>query len=41
MASLNPIAWLKNLFRDFLLRVSGTWIGAPKDPPWSESDWKN
>lgn len=30
----NPIRLLKNLFVDFLLAVSGTWIGAPDDEPW-------
>ena len=31
---MNPFRLLKNLFNDFLLKVSGTWVGAPKDPPW-------
>lgn len=36
MQTLNPIRIIKNLFNDFLLKVSGTWVGSPKDPPWDE-----
>jgi len=31
---MNPFQMIKNLFVDFLLKVSGTWVGAPKDKPW-------
>ncbi|MFK7830619.1 MAG: hypothetical protein AB8B57_12660 [Congregibacter sp.] len=34
--SLNPLRLVKNLFVDFLLAVSGTWIGAPDDQPWED-----
>ena len=33
---MNPVRILKNLFVDFLLKVSGTWVGAPKDGPWED-----
>ena len=33
---MNPIRFVKNLFVDFLLKVSGTWVGAPKDGPWED-----
>jgi len=33
---MNPICFIKNIFVDFLLNVSGTWVGAPKDPPWTD-----
>ena len=33
---MNPVRFLKNLFVDFLLKVSGTWVGAPQDPPWED-----
>lgn len=35
--SPDPFRLLKNLFVDFLLWVSGTWVGAPDDAPWEES----
>lgn len=38
MAHWNPMTLLKNLFRDLLLALSGTWIGAPKDKPWNDRD---
>ncbi len=38
MATYNPFRILGNLFNDFLLKVSGTWVGAPQDPPWDEVD---
>ena len=33
---MNPIRFIKNLFVDFLLKISGTWVGSPKDPPWED-----
>ena len=33
---MNPIRFIKNLFVDVLLKVSGTWVGAPKDEPWED-----
>jgi len=33
---MNPIRFVKNLFVDVLLKVSGTWVGAPKDEPWED-----
>ena len=33
---MNPVRVLKNLFVDFLLKVSGTWVGSPKDAPWED-----
>ncbi len=33
---MNPVRILKNIFVDFLLKVSGTWVGAPKDAPWED-----
>ena len=33
---MNPIRMVKNLFVDFLLKVSRTWVGAPKDTPWED-----
>jgi hypothetical protein len=38
MIMYNPIRILKNIFNDFLLAVSGTWVGAPTDPPWDNID---
>lgn len=38
---MNPIRFLKNIFVDILLKLSGTWIGAPKDGAWSDvPHWK-
>ncbi len=38
---MNPIRLLKNCFIDLLLKLSGTWVGAPKDPDWPEvSHWQ-
>ncbi len=34
---MNPIRLIKNLINEFLLKVSGTWVGAPKDEPWPET----
>ena len=34
---MNPIRLIKNLFVDFMLWISGTWVGAPKDPPWDDA----
>lgn len=34
---MHPIRLIKNLFIDILLKLSGTWVGAPKDKPWSET----
>lgn len=31
---MNPIRFIKNLFVDAMLKLSGTWVGAPKDAPW-------
>lgn len=36
MSTWNPIRLLKNIFVDFFLKRTGTWIGAPKDPPWAD-----
>ena len=33
---MNPVRILKNLFVDFLLKISGTWVGSPKDAPWED-----
>ena len=33
---MNPVRILKNLFVDILLKVSGTWVGSPKDAPWED-----
>jgi hypothetical protein len=38
MTKWNPITLVKNLIRDVLLAVSGTWIGAPRDKPWTNRD---
>lgn len=38
---MNPIRFLKNIFVDILLKLTGTWIGAPRDKPWSDTPhWK-
>ncbi|MCR9078886.1 MAG: hypothetical protein NXH78_07285 [Hyphomonadaceae bacterium] len=38
---MNPIRFLKNIFVDILLNLTGTWIGAPRDKPWSDTPhWK-
>jgi len=29
---INPIRFLKNLFVDFLILVSGTYVGSPESP---------
>ena len=36
---VHPIRTLKRLFNDFLIAVFGTWVGAPQDPPWDQSEW--
>lgn len=36
--SLDPFRLVKNLFVDALLWVSGTWVGAPHDPPWEDTN---
>ena len=30
---MNPVRLLKNLFADFMIWSSGTWVGAPDDSP--------
>lgn len=38
---MNPLRLLRNLLADVLLRTTGTWFGAPKDPPWEQTeDWR-
>ncbi len=38
MTYFHPIRCLKNVFVDFMLKVSGTYVGAPKDQPWEEDN---
>lgn len=33
---MNPIRFIKNLFVNALLKLTGTWFGAPKDAPWED-----
>ena len=30
---MNPLGFLKYCLAEFLLRISGTWFGAPEDKP--------
>ena len=38
METYNPVRILKNLLNDFLLKFTGTYFGAPQDPPWEEEE---
>lgn len=37
MTTYNPIRMLKNLFNDIMLKLTGTYVGAPQDPPWEDA----
>ena len=38
---MNPIRFLKNLFVDFLIKTTGTYIGSPKDKPFQYKEETN